>query len=545
MDNTDQTSPLIEQLKTHYGLHANPFSPSSSVFYEDAQRMHNIETLRHLAIFGDMVLILTGEKCAGKTSLIERFSKLFGSEINIMEVTAHAGSSGPSSVVRLALLSHLQLIENEPARQTLSRLIQKYELDYQRHGKRTLFLVDDAEQLPKEELRLYFSIFRDQPPESGVVVLLVGLPSLVEYATSGSNIGREEWIHQIQLKPFSGSETVEYLQLRLQSAGYSDSLVLTSRQLNHLKEMGKGLPGRINRLFGSVVMESGSYKIEKRKPGNVSQRVLFSIAFTLLLSFIFVSYQHGLFGFGDSETASPVTPVKVDKLQEQVKAENDRRIRLLDEALKDSQRVSLSVDKALVSQRDTDVDGNSPNALEMIREPEALGSDNMARHLDTAGPESLGLGAPASSLVDVEIGQERKPESEPDMNNAQTPPPDASVMVDEAPIPPAQTVSPFFRSQSWVMKQAPSYYSAQVLGSYHEATALGFIENAGSARDKLFYLKTSYKGRLWYVVLYGQFSSKKEAREAIVSAPKGIRKEKPWLRSFQGILKTFPNKIRK
>ena len=57
---SDQESLLTEQLKQHFDLHIDPFSPLNKVFYEGGQRHHNLETLRHMSIFGDMVLLLTG-----------------------------------------------------------------------------------------------------------------------------------------------------------------------------------------------------------------------------------------------------------------------------------------------------------------------------------------------------------------------------------------------------------------------------------------------------------------------------------------------------
>ena len=48
---------LMQQLKKHFDLQIDPFSEGSQFFFEGAQRQHNLETLRHLASFGDMVLL--------------------------------------------------------------------------------------------------------------------------------------------------------------------------------------------------------------------------------------------------------------------------------------------------------------------------------------------------------------------------------------------------------------------------------------------------------------------------------------------------------
>ena len=84
---------LIEQLKEHFDLQADPFSSLPAVFYGGAQRKHNLETLRHLVTFGDMVLLLTGEKGAGKTVLLRQFENEHGSEFNSCIIDAALTSS--------------------------------------------------------------------------------------------------------------------------------------------------------------------------------------------------------------------------------------------------------------------------------------------------------------------------------------------------------------------------------------------------------------------------------------------------------------------
>jgi septal ring-binding cell division protein DamX len=97
-----------------------------------------------------------------------------------------------------------------------------------------------------------------------------------------------------------------------------------------------------------------------------------------------------------------------------------------------------------------------------------------------------------------------------------------------------------FRSKDWVISQSSTSYTAQLLGSYSEETAIKFIEQAGVLDLDIYYLKTFYKGRDWYVVFYGSFSSKKSAKNAVSVAPKLVQQQGPWLRRFDGILNSYP-----
>ena len=60
----------LEQFKEKLGLNADPFSARQAVFYEGAQRKHNLEVIRHMAGFGDLVMALIGERGTGKSYLI-------------------------------------------------------------------------------------------------------------------------------------------------------------------------------------------------------------------------------------------------------------------------------------------------------------------------------------------------------------------------------------------------------------------------------------------------------------------------------------------
>ena len=51
---------------------------------------------------------------------------------------------------------------------TAKRLVQKFDRMHLSSGHRTLLVIDDADLLPKEELRLYVTVFRDLPPEPAI-----------------------------------------------------------------------------------------------------------------------------------------------------------------------------------------------------------------------------------------------------------------------------------------------------------------------------------------------------------------------------------------
>ncbi|WP_369820665.1 SPOR domain-containing protein, partial [Oleiphilus sp. HI0125] len=74
-------------------------------------------------------------------------------------------------------------------------------------------------------------------------------------------------------------------------------------------------------------------------------------------------------------------------------------------------------------------------------------------------------------------------------------------------------------------------YTLQVLGSYNESTAQRFVES--NQLPDLYYVRSTYKGKAWFVVLYGRFESAFDARSA--DLPDVVASQKPWVRSVDGL----------
>ena len=169
-------------------------------------------------------------------------------------------------------------------------------------------------------------------------MLFAGSSNLIQASKLGNNVSQDVWWHQVQLKPLSQADVLLYLDQALTIAGYSNKLELTDIQIQQLVELGKGLPGRINKLFPSVVLEPGLLKI-KTKPSSRGAPVwiMFGLAGLLVISFVFVSYQHGLlngfmpvFSLEDEPLASKLPVVDESEAQVRILEEksNQQRSRL-------------------------------------------------------------------------------------------------------------------------------------------------------------------------------------------------------------------------
>ena len=526
---------LIDELKLKYGLDSDPFAPNLGAFYDGAQRKHNLETLRHLAIFGDMVLLLTGDYGSGKTTLIERFSKLFSGEVDVVAFSAGSGAERISSIYRLAALSGLADHGKESERDVLARIIAGYESDFERSGKRKLLIVDDADVLPNHELELYLQVLGAHHIDKGVALLLVGLPKLMQLVADYHPQDREDWLHQVQLKPLSREELLDYVRCRFRAAGFEGGPLLSENELSFLAEKANGMPGAINELFPQIALgETDLVGPAISSPNRGAQTTLLVIASVLVLSFIFVSYQHGFFDTEVSEhiamDASAPAKSEIDLAIQQ----SEERLAKLDRAIEKSKRfvaadalplVAEIPPKQNLAELPTPVNSGANEAMENV----AINAAKLVTTAISPGTKTEG-NVLSSSAKPAVVDSLPSNQIEGQEEIAKTPAPGGKQANDINELP----SRPYFKSNEWLMTQRDDNYSAQVLGSYNESTAIKFIEGM-KGLDDLFYVQSIYKSKAWFVVLYGQYESKAQAKAGLAVSPDGVRRQKPWLRSFKGL----------
>ena len=96
-----------------------------------------------------------------------------------------------------------------------------------------------------------------------------------------------------------------------------------------------------------------------------------------------------------------------------------------------------------------------------------------------------------------------------------------------------QPASPYLREKELMSWDAKNY-TLQMLGARKQRSVVQFIESQKN-RDNFYYFSTIYKGKPWYVVVYGRYANRDKAIAATKSLPADIRKNNPWARSVQGV----------
>jgi DamX protein len=103
-----------------------------------------------------------------------------------------------------------------------------------------------------------------------------------------------------------------------------------------------------------------------------------------------------------------------------------------------------------------------------------------------------------------------------------------------AALPEGPEQSPLIHREDWLLKQPPGHYMLQLLATRNEILLLQLI--AENHPDGLVaYYKDHIKARDWYILLYGKFSTRQTALDAIGSLPKEYQGNHPWPRSLTSV----------
>ncbi len=90
--------------------------------------------------------------------------------------------------------------------------------------------------------------------------------------------------------------------------------------------------------------------------------------------------------------------------------------------------------------------------------------------------------------------------------------------------------------EEWLLRQGGGSYTIQLVGMQDESGIAGFLRRYTLAGPVAYY-RTSHKGGPWFPVLYGVFSDRQKAKDALNRLPENLRESGAWIRSMSSVHK--------
>ena len=251
----------------YFGLTENPFSLSPDPRYLYLSRRHQ-EALAHLTYginhSGGFVQ-LTGEVGTGKTMIVRALLVQLPKSVDVALVL-YPYLSVRELMEAICEEFRIPYVKNSDSLKTLIQGLYNYLLENHAAGRRTILIIDEAQNLSHEvleQIRLLTNL--ETAKQKLLQFLLIGQPELRSLLAQHNLRQLAQRITaRYNLKPLSMQETCDYVRHRLQVAG-ARGLLFSGSALRTLHHLSNGTPRLINVICDRALL--GAYAHGKSMVG--------------------------------------------------------------------------------------------------------------------------------------------------------------------------------------------------------------------------------------------------------------------------------------
>ncbi len=567
-------------------LEHQPFAAATAggeLFEDDATRALIADI--NSALYGnDDVLLILGTPGSGRSTLLRQLAANSQSRIACFSVkgtarfdTAHLFGS---------ILDAFKTPVPTDLKDALDALVPNLHGTFERYNRLSTIVLDDADQVPVDELTKLLSsvLYLNGQEEPLLRVLLSGSAEFEDRLPDALPEGAEIRYASLVIEPLDFERTENYLEFRLNQAGYFEEFPFTDSDTQSIIDASGGFPGTINVAAALNLNEqNGSVHesllppelVEKRRSGKAIKMLLGGMACLMIVA--------GLFMFTQSEgERSPaaqagneyrtVETVAVTPASSQPQAAAE--LQLVDEA--DNSATQLASGTAITTPPSTDAStastdtstasgsgtGNSAsntaaNATGTAESgtrtasaavPAAVQAPASALEADSSDEGTAAAPATASAseatntaaaAPSTETASESNSATElasaattATSTSAAAPNSDEDLLADttnSSPNTATAGVTGVLESPNWILVQDASAFTVQMSASTDRASVESFFtRNELPGPSSIFSFNRN--GATWYALVYGLFEDVPAAREALRALPEGALRNQPWIR---------------
>lgn len=241
----------------HYGLTARPFqlTPDPRFYFDSATHRKAMAYLGYGLAQGEGFIVITGDIGTGKTTLVGHLMATIDSA-RLTAIKIVSTQIEGDDMLRMTAQAMGLTTEGVEKAQILDR-IERFLIGQAHGGKRTLLIVDEAQNLPVsalEELRM-LSNFQ----VGGQALLQIFLLGQPEFRDKLSGTDRLEQLRQRviathHLAPLQANEIEPYIIHRLTLAGWQGNPRFAPEAFTHIYAHSEGVPRRLNALASRVML---------------------------------------------------------------------------------------------------------------------------------------------------------------------------------------------------------------------------------------------------------------------------------------------------
>ena len=248
--------------EAYYGLREKPFSilPDPNLIYWGRTHRMAFSMLEFGVLNNAQFTVITGEVGSGKTTLVRYLLRKLDPRTTNVGVVSNTPQS------RQELLQWIMMSFNLPFEGSTPALLRTFQdFLYAQHaiGRRTLLIVDEAQNLSEEALeglRMLSNINVDK--NQFLQLILVGQPQLKDILCRPQLLQFAQRVSSdFHLKPLAQNEVSQYIGFRLSAVG-SHVHLFSEEACARIAEVSRGVPRVINILCDTALVYGYSTGVE-------------------------------------------------------------------------------------------------------------------------------------------------------------------------------------------------------------------------------------------------------------------------------------------
>ena len=242
----------------HYGLSGQPFqlTPDARFWFESRTHKKAMAYLGYGLAQGEGFITITGEIGAGKSTLVAHvMATIDRARLNAISLVSTQVEG--DDMLRL-VAQGLGLATGSVEKARLLDAVEQRLGEELRAGKRTLLIVDEAQNLPVsalEELRMLSNFHSGG--KALIQIFLLGQPEFRDkLASAGLEQLRQRVIATHHLEPMGADEVEAYIHHRLGLVGWQGCPAFGEGALAEIHRHSGGIPRRVNQLANRLMLHA-------------------------------------------------------------------------------------------------------------------------------------------------------------------------------------------------------------------------------------------------------------------------------------------------
>lgn len=520
----------VDLLKSQFDIDREPFSDTgiTGLFYPGAGRQALLEQLQHLVRYGSPLLFLLGAKGSGKTLLARQLCRQLDAGIfTHVEIEASVLMDDRSLMSCICEGFNLQL---DVKKETFVSALVRYAAESDSYSQTALVVVDNVQNLSAAAIDVIADVASAIKDKGLRFLLLLDGEEVGQEAVLAPLVVDIESLGQVlTVPPLDTSDVADYLSYRMRTAGL-DGVRFSPQQVKQIAIESEGVISRINQFARETLVRQIPVTAKEDSPKKALPLGRLALLLVMVVGVL-------LLIIGRGQDDSEVALAGGGELPIQVRGNAVKPV------LSEAQVLEPDLNSI---QGELDGEGYGAENLNAV-DVAAVDVENTGLEgIDSEGIGSEGLGSEGIDLNYSEVAKAHVGEAVA-VNNKRIIVGEAVVnepLVSETNYATVSTQRPavdieaslldYTAREQWLLSLNPEQYTLQMIGARDEPAVQDFISQYPSLKQVAYY-RTLYKGKDWFVVVFGQFSSKIEAKQATASLPKKLVASKPWIRPLSQV----------